>query len=183
MFDSVHAPLLADAHVVAVGTGAQSELRREATSDSTGHYHIDSLPEGGYVVGFESALLDSLEVTLSPRKAAVVPGSRATLDLALPTATKLRSAVCLGAEHARREFRHDIHSIAPDELTSRGLAARQVRPISATPSNMAEVDHAEIEIAQGGRTRHRDHHRGGQRRQTLEHTARRCIVEGTHRIV
>jgi hypothetical protein len=96
VFDSVHARPLAGAHVVAVGTGAQSELRREATSDSSGRYVIDSLPLGRYIVGFESALLDSLEVALSPREATVAPGQVATLDLALPSAAKLRSAVCLG---------------------------------------------------------------------------------------
>jgi hypothetical protein len=95
--DSVHARPLAGAHVVAVGAGPQSEVRREATSDSAGVYHIDPLPPGQYIVGFESALLDSLEVTLSPRQVTVAPGQVATLDLALPPAAKLRSAVCLGA--------------------------------------------------------------------------------------
>src|SRR5690349_9505038 len=60
VYDSVHARPLRGAHVVAVGTGAQSEVRRDATSDSAGRYHIDALPQGHYAVGFESALLDSL---------------------------------------------------------------------------------------------------------------------------
>jgi hypothetical protein len=97
VFDSVHARPLAGAHVGAVGTGSQSEMRRETTTDSAGRYRIDSLPLGRYLVGFESALLDSLEVTLSPREATVTPGQVAMLDLALPSAAKLRSAVCLGA--------------------------------------------------------------------------------------
>jgi hypothetical protein len=97
VFDSVHARPLAGAHVVAAGTAAQSEVRREATTDSTGRYRIDSLPLGRYIVGFESALLDSLEVAISPREANLGAGTVATLDLALPSAAKLRSAVCLGA--------------------------------------------------------------------------------------
>ena len=97
MFDSVHARPLVGARVIAVGTGSRSELRAEATSDSAGHYRIDSLPFGRYFVGFESALLDSLEVTQSPREAIVPPGGTATTDLALPSAAKLRSVVCLGA--------------------------------------------------------------------------------------
>ena len=94
--DSVHARPLASAHVGAVGTGSQSEVRREATTDSAGRYRIDSLPLGRYLVGFESALLDSLEVTLSPREASATPGEVTTLDLALPSAAKLRAAVCPG---------------------------------------------------------------------------------------
>ena len=97
VFDSVHARPLAGAHVVAVGTGAQSEVRREATTDSIGRYHIDSLSLGRYIVGFESELLDSLEVTLSPREADLTAVPVATIDLALPPAAKLRSAVCFGA--------------------------------------------------------------------------------------
>src|SRR5690348_14233926 len=84
VYDSVHARPLRDAHVVAVGTGAQSEVRRESTTDSTGRYRIDSLPSGRYIVGFESALLDSLEVTLSPRETNVTGAQGTTLDLALP---------------------------------------------------------------------------------------------------
>jgi hypothetical protein len=97
VFDSVHARPLAEAHVVAVGTGAQDEVHREATTDSSGRYRIDSLPLGRYVVGFESPLLDSLEVALSPREANLTAAQRTTVDLALPSAPKLRSAVCLGA--------------------------------------------------------------------------------------
>ena len=97
MFDSVHTRPLAGAHVVAAGTGARSEVRRDATSDSVGRYRIDSLPVGRYIVGLESPLLDSLELTLSPREANLTAGQATTLDLALPSAAKLRSAACLGA--------------------------------------------------------------------------------------
>jgi len=96
VYDSVHARPLRSAHVVAVGTGMRSEVRRDATSDSTGRYRIDSLPLGRYLVGFESPLLDSLEVTISPREATVAPGNVATVNLAMPSAAKLRSAVCPG---------------------------------------------------------------------------------------
>jgi hypothetical protein len=94
VYDSVHARPLANATVAAAGTGSQSEVRRNVTTDLAGHYHIDSLAAGRYVVGLESPLLDSLEVVQSPREAVVPPGGSATLDLALPSAAKLRSAVC-----------------------------------------------------------------------------------------
>jgi hypothetical protein len=96
-YDSVHAQPLAGAHVVAAGTAAGAEVRRDAMSDSAGRYRIDSLPGGHYLVGFESALLDSLEVTLSPRETNLTSGQVARVDLALPSAAKLRSAVCFGA--------------------------------------------------------------------------------------
>jgi hypothetical protein len=97
VFDSVRTRPLVGARVVAVGRAAQSEVRREATTDSTGRYRIDSLPVGSYIVGFESALLDSLEVSLSPREANLTAAPMATIELAVPSAAKLRSAVCFGA--------------------------------------------------------------------------------------
>src|SRR5689334_16445746 len=68
VFDNVHTRPLAGARVVAVGSATQSEVRRETTTDSAGRYRIDSLPLDRYIVGFESELLDSLEVTVSPRE-------------------------------------------------------------------------------------------------------------------
>jgi hypothetical protein len=94
--DSVHVRPLAGVRVVAIGAGSRTGLRGSATSDSLGRYHIDSLAAGRYVVGFESPLLDSLEITISPREATVPPGAMATVDLALPPAAKLRAAVCPG---------------------------------------------------------------------------------------
>jgi hypothetical protein len=96
VYDSVHHRPLASAHVVAVGTGARSVVRGDATTDSLGRYHIDALPLGQYFVGFESALLDSLEVNVSPREATVTPGAATQLGLAMPSAAKLRGTLCPG---------------------------------------------------------------------------------------
>jgi hypothetical protein len=46
------------------------------------------------MVGFESPLLDSLEIALPPREVTVSSGAVATIELALPPAAKLRAAVC-----------------------------------------------------------------------------------------
>jgi hypothetical protein len=95
--DSVHVRPLAGVHVVAAGVDAQAEHRSAATTDSAGRFNIDSLPSGRYLVGFESPLLDSLEITVAPREVAVSEGAVAQVELALPPASKLRSAVCSGA--------------------------------------------------------------------------------------
>lgn len=95
--DSVHTRPLAGVRVVALAADARPESRRAASTDSLGRYRIDSLRPGRYLVGLESPLLDSLEITLAPREVAVAEGAVATTDLALPPAAKLRSAVCSGA--------------------------------------------------------------------------------------
>jgi hypothetical protein len=71
-------------------------MRGAATTDSAGRFRIDSLAPGRYMVGFESPLLDSLEITLPPRAVTVEAERPATVDLAMPSATKLRAALCPG---------------------------------------------------------------------------------------
>jgi hypothetical protein len=94
--DSVHARPFAGVRVVALTADARPDSRRTASTDSLGRYRIDSLRPGRYLVGLESPLLDSLEITLAAREVAVTEGAAATADLALPPAAKLRSAVCSG---------------------------------------------------------------------------------------
>jgi hypothetical protein len=95
--DSINARPLAGVRVVALAVDGRAESRGAASTDSSGRYRIDSLQPGRYRVGFESPLLDSLEITLTPREVTVSQGSAATTDLVLPSAVKLRSAVCSGA--------------------------------------------------------------------------------------
>jgi Carboxypeptidase regulatory-like domain len=95
--DSVRARPLAGVRVVAVGVQSPDVMRGAAITDSAGRYHIDALPAGRYMVGFESPLLDSLEIALPGRAAEVAPGGSAAVNLAVPPAAKLRAAVCSGA--------------------------------------------------------------------------------------
>jgi hypothetical protein len=97
VIDSVYARPLAGVRVLAVGAGSHLDVRDSAVTDSTGRYQIDALPAGRYTVGFESPLLDSLEISLPPREAEVASGASARVDLAMPPAAKLRAAVCSGA--------------------------------------------------------------------------------------
>ena len=94
--DSARARPLVGARVVAVGPDARESASGAAMTDASGRYLIDSLAPGRYVVGFESAVLDSLEITLAPREVVIAAGQTATIDLGLPPATKLRGALCPG---------------------------------------------------------------------------------------
>jgi hypothetical protein len=92
--DSVHGRPLAGVRVDAVDAAAPAMKPGSAATDAGGAFRIDSLPPGRYLVGFESPLLDSLEIVLPPREATITPGGAATIELALPSAAKLRAAVC-----------------------------------------------------------------------------------------
>jgi hypothetical protein len=124
--DSIHARPLAGVRVVAAGTGAQADIRAEATSDSAGRYRIDSLAPGRYLVGFESPLLDSLEIVLPPREAVIAPMmAAASLDLATPSAAKLHAALCSGDTLAKGTgvvYGHVVSAETESPLAGLGIA-------------------------------------------------------------
>jgi hypothetical protein len=96
VIDSTRVRPLVGVHVVAVRMDSLVSARGDASTDSAGRYHIDSLLPGRYAVGFESLLLDTLEINVSPRWAVLAPGQTAMIDLALPPAATLRAAHCPG---------------------------------------------------------------------------------------
>ena len=96
VIDSARARPLVGARVVAVGPDARESVSGAAVTDTNGRYRIDSLAPGRYVVGFESPMLDSLEITLAPRAVVIAAGQTATIDLGLPPSVKLRGALCPG---------------------------------------------------------------------------------------
>ncbi len=139
--DSVHNRSLAGVKVLAVGTSSPTDAPRTAISDSTGRYQIDSLPPGGYVVGFESPLLDSLEIVLPPRRAEVPQGGVATVDLAMPPVAKIRAAVCPGTtltENTGAIFGRVVSAETESSLAgvTIALAGREIAvdPISLRPT-------------------------------------------------
>ena len=125
--DSVHARPLAGVRVVAVGADGRTESRGAAPTDTSGRFHIDSLPLGRYLVGLESPLLDSLEITVAPREVAVSEGAAARVDLALPSAARLRSAVCSGATLAAD--RGVLYGHAVDATTEAPLAGAVITAV------------------------------------------------------
>jgi hypothetical protein len=150
--DSVHARPLAGARVVAVRADSVAGTPSEARTDTLGRYRIDSLPAGRYLVGFESPLLDSLEVTLSPREAMVSPARTATVDLAIPSATKLRAAVCPGVNFGEGTgivFGHVVNAATDGPLPGAVLALRwreldfdreKLRPVNEARSASVTTD-------------------------------------------
>ncbi len=71
-------------------------FNRSATSDSLGRYALTEVPDGIYTLGFFHPMLDSLglEPTL---RAVEVRGKRPVrADLAIPSAARLRQAICGG---------------------------------------------------------------------------------------
>ncbi len=94
--DSVRVKPLADAIVFLTPVGTRAGGIRSAITDARGRFDIDSLLAGRYTIEFTHALLDTLELTLATREIVLVEGGRLSVDLAIPSAASLRTAVCPG---------------------------------------------------------------------------------------
>ena len=74
-------------------SGAGDGRTYSTTTDSTGAYHLDSLPAGDYLAGFFHPAIDTLGIELSPRVVRVVSG-RHRADLASPSPRQLSALLC-----------------------------------------------------------------------------------------
>ncbi|MEO8562005.1 MAG: carboxypeptidase-like regulatory domain-containing protein [bacterium] len=81
-----------------------------AHPDGFGHYTLDSLPAGRYLIQVSSPTLDSLELALPPKELKIGPGETAHADFSLPFGASLRDVVCTGL------------SLSPDKAVVAGRA-------------------------------------------------------------
>ncbi len=92
--DSIaHAPL-AGAMVQLVAPEGKPAFVRTAISDSLGRFALVDIPDGRFTLGFYHPMLDSLGVE-PPLREVSVDGQKAVhVDLAIPSAARLRAAIC-----------------------------------------------------------------------------------------
>jgi hypothetical protein len=79
---------------IANATVVLIELSRYATTDAHGRFQIDSVPVGGYTLGFTFAALDALDLVLPAVPVAVLDGRRSTVTLASPSAETMYMRMC-----------------------------------------------------------------------------------------
>ena len=92
--DSMHARPLAGATVMVTRESPDPAAWFSVTTDDRGRYRLDSLLAGRYNVGLSHPILDSLELTLPPRRIEIGEGQHARLDLSLPSGAALREMNC-----------------------------------------------------------------------------------------
>jgi hypothetical protein len=90
-----------DATIVVARVEPEPAVSFRAQPDASGHYALDSLPAGRYMVQLEHEVLDSLGLSLPVVEVDIVAGETQTRPFALPTSTALRDAVCRGLELRR----------------------------------------------------------------------------------
>ena len=77
-----------------VGAAPGSTFLQSALSDSIGRYVLRDIPDGRYTIGFFHPVLDSLGLEPTLREVLVQNHRDTRMDLASPSAARLRRAVC-----------------------------------------------------------------------------------------
>ena len=88
-----HTPL-AGAVVQLVPASGATGFVRTATSDSTGMFVLNDVPEGFFVIGFFHPMLDSLGVEPPLHKLYIYGVKPIQADLGIPAASRFRAAIC-----------------------------------------------------------------------------------------
>ena len=92
VMDSIHNAPLADARVVVEGT------TRFGMTTAEGRYRIDSIPPGPHRVVVTHALLDTVGLQMRTPAYPFAGGQAHELDLAVPPAEKIATAICNSAQ-------------------------------------------------------------------------------------
>jgi hypothetical protein len=94
VYDSIAASPLTGAVVQIVSDDSVGRYGATTTSDGNGRFVFDGVPDGRYNVGFFHAKLDSLGLEPTLRQIRVSGNEPVRIDLAIPSANRLRTAVC-----------------------------------------------------------------------------------------
>lgn len=85
-----------DASITLARLDPEPSVSFGAKPDAKGHYQLDSLPAGRYMIQLNHRVLDSLELALPAEELFVVAGKTIDVPFNLPSGADLREAVCRG---------------------------------------------------------------------------------------
>jgi len=85
-----------DASITLARLEPEPSLSFGAKPDAKGHYQLDSLPAGRYMIQLSHQVLDSLGLALPAEELFVVAGKTVEVPFNLPSGADLREAVCRG---------------------------------------------------------------------------------------
>jgi hypothetical protein len=85
-----------DARIMIARVAPEPAVAFDAQPDARGHYVLDSIPAGRYMIQLGHEVLDSLGLSLPISEIDIIPGETVTMPFALPSSTAMRNAVCRG---------------------------------------------------------------------------------------
>ncbi|MEO5903618.1 MAG: carboxypeptidase regulatory-like domain-containing protein [Gemmatimonadaceae bacterium] len=92
--DSIARVPLAGAMVELVAADSPARFARTAMTDAQGRYMLKDVPDGHHMLGFFHPLLDSIGVDAPLREVFVAESRPVYADLAIPSAKRIRTAIC-----------------------------------------------------------------------------------------
>ncbi|MDB4914541.1 MAG: hypothetical protein JWM95_2185 [Gemmatimonadetes bacterium] len=92
--DSINRVPLAGAVVQLAAADGPSRFGRSSITDSLGQYTLGDIPDGRYTIGFFHPVQDSLGIEPMLQEVNVTRQQAVFADLAIPSAARLRTAVC-----------------------------------------------------------------------------------------
>ncbi|HVL19156.1 MAG TPA: carboxypeptidase regulatory-like domain-containing protein [Gemmatimonadales bacterium] len=98
VMDSIAVAPLAEAMVQVMS--ADRQTTRSVMSDSAGAFAVPELPAGRYTIGFLHPVLEVLGVDAPLRQVDVNEGEQARIELAVPSASRVRTALCRRSDPA-----------------------------------------------------------------------------------
>ena len=93
VYDSLARGPLRGAVVQIVAADNPARFERSVTTDSLGRFVLGDVPDGAYALGFIHPVLDSLGID-APLQNVVVKGQPLRVNLAIPSARRLKAAIC-----------------------------------------------------------------------------------------
>lgn len=122
--DSLAHHPLSGAIVQLVDADARGPRAQTATTDSLGRFSIGDVADGRYVIGFLHPALDSIGLEAPTREVVVNGGRSVRIDLAVPSAQRLRAAICRTA--AKNDSTGIVLGFARDATTREALDSARV---------------------------------------------------------
>lgn len=138
--DSLAHGTLAGAVVQLADADPNGRYSRTTSSDSLGRFSFNDVPDGRYLIGFLHPVLDSIGIEGPAREVVVHDGRAAHVDLAVPSARRLRAAIC------RAEAKNDSTGIVVGFVRTAGTG-ESIEGASVTGQ------WAEFTLTRGGLTR------------------------------
>jgi len=151
VYDSLARRPLAEAVVQLVATNPASGIARAMQSDSLGRFTFADVSDGRYMLGFIHPVLDSLGLEPTVREVSVQGPDQVHADLAVPSQTQLRRAICGGppsdslgllvgvVRDARDASAAGGHTVVAEWLeftfTTNGMVRRTPRVVTTTAAN------------------------------------------------
>lgn len=142
------------AHAIVQLADSAGDGARSVSADSLGRFALDDVPSGHYWLGFFHPVLDSLGFE-APARPIHVDGPQAIrADLAIPSAARVRRAICASGAAPGTAISASVGAKSPDGGSVLIGVVRNARDGSPAIGTTVAIEWVEMSITPGGLSQH-----------------------------